>query len=304
MARRLLAVGILVVLILIAGFVVSGVLLDEPEVEQAQEVVPPPTLTNSASKAPVEEETAVIDTVEGRAIRRVPGRPAAPVVKGDRLPAESTVETSGGSVTLTTTGGAQVVVSDESLLRVAEPGQDGVDIVLQRGRAEAKAQGDRLRMGFEGSDAVATADDGDFAAVSDGAGQVAVASSRGEVELSAQGTSVTVREGEQSVVRPSMPPTAPTSIPTSFFLKVRKPGTTRKPTARLAGRTAPGSIVKVGERSVTVGASGEFETEVSLKGGRNSVSISARDTQGREAEKNVSIVYKKPDPTLRSKVVW
>lgn len=304
MARRLVAVGLLVLVILGAGFGLTHVLVDKPEETEATKVAKPAAVQSPDAAEPEDVRTTVIETVEGRAIRRVPGQAATPVVKGDRLPATSTVETTGGKVTLLTQGGAQVVVSDESLLRVAEPGSDGVDIVLARGRAEAKTEGKELRMGFEGSDAVATAQDGEFAAVSDGSGQVAVASSRGEVELSAQGSSVTVREGEQSVVRPSMPPSAPTAIPSSFFLKVRKPGTTRRPMAKLKGRTAPGSIVKVGDQSIAVGAGGQFETEVSLKNGRNSVTISARDAKGREAEKDVSIVYERPDPTLRSKVVW
>lgn len=303
MTRRLLAVGVLVALILVSGLAVTRLLSDEPTAEPTA-FEPARPVKRDAALEQKDEKTAVIETVEGRALRRVPGSPAAPVVRGDRLPVASTVETTGGRVTLTTSGGAQVVVSDDSLLRVAEPQSDGVDIVLARGRAEAQTKGESLTMGFEGSDAVATAEDGDFAAVADGKGQIAVAASRGQVDLRAQGKSVTVREGEQSVVRPSMPPSAPTSIPSSFFLKVRKPGTSRRPQAKLAGRTAPGSIVKIGDKSVVVGANGKFETEVPLSSGQNSVKISARDTQGREAEKNLSIKYQKPDPALRTKVVW
>lgn len=304
MARRLAVVLVLVLVVLGAGFAISSWLAEEPVVERAQPAFR--TQTTTPQPALEEDKSAVIETVQGRAIRRVPGQTAAPVVKGDRLPAASTVETTGGSVTLVTHGGAQVVVSDESLLRVAASDAEGVDIVLARGRAEAKTGGAEtpFRMGFEGSDAVATATDGDFAAVSDGAGQVAVASSRGDVDLSAQGQSVTIGEGEQSVVRPSMPPSAPKAIPSSFFLKVRKPGRTKQPKATLRGRTAPGSIVRIEGQAVQVGDSGQFETEVSLSRGRNAVTVSARDAKGREASRDVDIVYERPDPTLRSKVVW
>jgi len=81
--------------------------------------------------------------------------------------------------------------------------------------------------------------------ISDGRGQVAVAASAGTVKLVSAGASVDVTPGQVARVDGEAAPSAPTTIPTSLFLKVAAPARViqRERETVVQGTATPGALV-------------------------------------------------------------
>ena len=63
----------------------------------------------------------------------------------------------------------------------------------------------------------------------------------------------------------------------------------------LAGKTEPGSTVKVGSADVKLSADGSFAHKLNLKPGKNKVTIRVTDPAGNTVENVVTITYNEPD---------
>jgi len=162
-------------------------------------------------------------------------------------------------------------------------------LLLQRGMARATVKGG-VRHTFEvraaNSDAVARTDGGVFTIANNGKGTVAVGTESGEVSFAGGGRVVIVRAGQQSIVKPGQGPSEPTTIPSSLLLKVALPTKTtiNTRTIKVSGDVEPGAMVEVQGRIVTVDERGHFELPVSLKEGKNPLSVRARGVGGHEAK--------------------
>ncbi len=209
---------------------------------------------------------------------------------GDVLQASDGVRTSDGSYA--------VLVGDETWEVKMEPGTEvGIGelkesitrLLLESGMAKATVKGGG-RHTFEvrasNSDAVASTDGGVFTLASNGKGTVALGTESGEVAFSGGGRVVIVRAGQQSIVRPGQAPTTPLTIPSSLLLKVALPtrATINTPKLTVKGDVEPGSMVEVQGRIVTVDERGHFEVPVSLREGKNGLSVKARGVGGHEAK--------------------
>ncbi len=198
----------------------------------------------------------------------------------------------------TTDGSYAVLVGGETWQVKMEPGtevgigelKDSITrLLLESGMAKATVKG-AGRHTFEvratGSDATASTDGGVFTIASNGKGTVAVGTESGEVAFAGAGRVVIVRAGQQSIVNPGQAPTTPITIPSSLLLKVALP--TRKtintPKLVLKGDVPPGSMVEVQGRIITVDDKGHFEVPISLKEGKNPLSVRARSVGGLEAK--------------------
>jgi len=135
----------------------------------------------------------------------------------------------------------------------------------------------------------------------DGHGMVAVASETATVRLAAQENEVALQAGQQSVVTPGSPPSDPESIPDEVFLSISWPEERLRRDQRLVlrGRVQPGTEVRVGGQRPEVTAGGEFEAQVDLDAGPNTVTVSARDPAGRTRdERSPPIVVRNRPPRL------
>ncbi len=203
----------------------------------------------------------------------------------------------------TTEGSSAVLVGGETWEVKMEPGTEvGIGdlkesitrLLLESGMAKATVKG-QGRHTFEvratGSDASASTDGGVFTIASNGLGTVAVGTQSGEVSFSGAGRVVIVRAGQQSIVTPGQAPSAPVTIPSSLLLKVSMP--TRKtintPQLVLKGDVQPGSRVEVQGKIVSVDERGHFEVPVSLKEGKNSLSVQARSVGGTQARSSAAV---------------
>lgn len=198
----------------------------------------------------------------------------------------------------TTDGSYAVLVGGETWEVKMEPGTEvGIgelketisQLLLESGMAKATVKGGG-RHAFEvraaNSDAVARSDGGVFTIASNGRGTVAVGTEQGEVALSGAGRVVIVRAGQQSIVKPGQAPSEPVTIPSSLLLKVALPSkkTVNTPKLEVEGTVEPGSMVEVQGRIVTVDEHGRFKVPVSLKEGKNPLTVRARGVGGQETK--------------------
>ena len=203
----------------------------------------------------------------------------------------------------TTDGSYAVLVGGETWEVKMEPGTEvGIGelkesitrLLLESGMARATVKGagrHTFEVRAQGSDATASTDGGVFTIASNGKGTVAVGTQSGEVSFGGAGRVVIVRAGQQSIVKPGQPPSAPITIPSSLLLKVSLPSrkTINTPRLLLKGDVQPGAMVEVQGKIVTVDDRGHFEVPISLKEGRNGLSVKARSVGGTEAKASGSV---------------
>jgi hypothetical protein len=132
-----------------------------------------------------------------------------------------------------------------------------------------------------GSDAVASARQGEFSLSNDGQGTVQVNALKGNVTLAAQGRAVVVERGTHSTVLPHQPPAPVMPTPTSVALLVKWPPTKSDLTnATITGEAPPASTVLINGVMVRVRSNGTFSAEVPLQEGSNRLIINATDSAG------------------------
>lgn len=256
-------------------------------------VVPPPVAVVDAGPKAVEirlgEVTGAVQIRRGADGGWQDAKPGDPLLPSDGV--------------RTTDGSYAVLVGGETWEVKMEPGTEvGIGdlkesitkLLLESGMAKATVKGGgrhTFEVRAQGSDATATTDGGVFTIASNGKGTVAVGAESGEVAFSGAGRVVIVRAGQQSLVQPGQAPTAPMTIPSSLLLKVAMP--TRKtintPKLTLKGDVAPGSMVEVQGRIVTVDDKGHFEVPISLKEGKNALNVQARSVGGIEAKSSGTV---------------
>ncbi len=176
-------------------------------------------------------------------------------------------------------------------------------IQLGEGRIAASAEGRPLRIEFDNSDATAETRDGDFSVMTEGKGIVAVATERGAVNVSAQGKTVRVETGMQSLVQAGSVPARPTAIPSSLFLKVRRPrAAANLETVVVRGRATPGTLVQMPGAQIPVGPGGAFMQRVPLPVGSRHIEVEVTDAQGRRESVLVQVIA--PKATTKASIRW
>lgn len=133
------------------------------------------------------------------------------------------------------------------------------------------------------------------------AGKVAVAVNEGNVQFAGRGRSVIVKAGTESLAASNKPPSDPVQTPEDLLLDVVWPEQQQeRDTARIAGKAAPSSTVRVNGQAVVVGDDGTFKAEVPLKVGNNAVEVQARDVQGRKKSATENVRRQAKAPALES----
>jgi hypothetical protein len=298
MSRYLVAALALVVLLFAGGYALRGWLLPEPAVEPAPEPKPQPvSLTVSRVQGHVELREARASTW-------------SPVSADARVSSDDALRTRDGAVAVLTGGdGLELEVSSESQLTVGTLARDNARVVLDSGRVAARVPkgAAELQVAVSGSDAVARTKDGTFAVLRDDAGQVSVAASAGEVELTAKQQRVQLHADEQSFVGLDRPPTPPSKVPSSLFLKVSHLGPAKlaRKTTEFDGTVSPGAVVSINGAPVRADENGHFRAKIPLSEGANAIQVKARDASGRNAEQKLAdVTVDTQAPKLHGKLVW
>ena len=275
--KRVLLAAILTLVLLVAGWFAQERLLGP-----AGSLEGPPTPPQAPTFRAI-ERSGLVER------QRSPEAPWEPVAEGTVLELSDSLRTSSGGFAVLELGGDTLVrVGAESQVSVSEIRERASRIRLEEGQVtgDVIAEGARLEVSFRGTDAVAVASEGRFSAVNAGGGYIAVSSSSGSVELTAASQTVTVGPGEQSVVLPDLPPSAPRAADAALFLKLGRPPTSiqREPTTIVEGRTTPGTLLRAGDVRAVAGSDGRFSITVPLREGRNAVVVEALAPDGRQVE--------------------
>ncbi len=266
--------------------------LAEPSSQPVQVVVPPVTVVDAGPR-PVEIRLGELTgTVQ---IRRGLDGGWQDAKPGDALLPSDGVRTTDGSYAVLVGGETwEVKMEPGTEVGIGDLKESITRLLLESGMAKATVKG-QGRHTFEvratGSDASATSDGGVFTIASNGLGTVAVGTESGEVSFSGAGRVVIVRAGQQSIVKPGQAPSAPITIPSSLLLKVSMPTkkTINTPKLVLKGDVQPGALVEVQGKIVSVDERGHFEVPVSLKEGKNALSVQARSVGGTQAKSSAAV---------------
>lgn len=314
MNKRLAIAAALILIVFTGGYLVYGAIFGGEQ--QASVSIDAGTSTTPAADAtvaaPPDKAPAkvVVTSVTGAVERKREDGTWAPVAEGEELSLEDEVRTGpGGAVVLELGDTATVDVSERTGVAISELSETLSRVRLQEGRISTKVHGRddvRLRVEVSGTDAVAETTDGEFSVLSSGTGQVTVASNEGDVAFSANGETVEVKSGQQSVARPNLPPSPPQEIPASFYLKVNSSarGPQRQKTTTVRGRTTPGAVVSINGVREAVDDKGRFSTSVTLVEGRNQITVAVEDVTGRSTEKSVGVVVDSRPPDVKTGVEW
>lgn len=284
----------------------------------------PAPKTDTPPEAPPSAETATSPTapsptklIEAR-IKEAPADAEAyepargrwePVHATDLLSTDAILRTKDHPVLLAIGDRILVTVSPGSQFRLGELSEELSNVSLEGGRLSASVAGggrSELLVQVRGTSAEARTAEGDFAVLRSEAGQVTVAGTRGKIRVAAEGRSVELADGEQSVVAPKRAPSTPTKIPGKLLLKLRH-GQMRKLKQRstlVAGEVAPGSVVAVNGVDVPTN-DGRFSVQVPLREGMNEVTIAARDALGRDVKRVLrGIEVDTSPPKVDGQVNW
>jgi hypothetical protein len=159
-----------------------------------------------------------------------------------------------------------------------------------------------------GSDAVASAQQGEFSLTTDGKGTVVVDTRAGDVKLKAKGKEVVVKKGKRSVVRPNKPPSRVLPIPSSVALQVKWPPTKIDRTlTTISGRTTAGALVMVNGFQVRADENGKWSLDVPLREGSNHLVVSVTDSAGNSSRREspeIRVDTKPPGLEVDAKGLW
>lgn len=95
-------------------------------------------------------------------------------------------------------------------------------------------------------------------------GRTAIVTETGSVAATAQGETVLVEAGLQSIIRPGEPPTLAAAFRDDPTLKIEALEAVSRSTARMVGSTDPANIVKVNGETQSFDEAGRFDFEVSI----------------------------------------
>ncbi len=237
--------------------------------------------------APMARIGAVVGQVEikKQGLKRwVPAKVTEVLQEGDEIRTGLFSDT-----TLYLRGSSSVIVSANTSFVVGEDvvGEDRIERSLfelgvgQITAAIPRGSEHEYKFHSRGSDAVASAKQGEFSLTTDGKGTVVVDTRAGDVKLKAKGKEIVVRKGKRSIVKPNQAPSRVLPIPSSVALQVKWPPTKIDRTrTTISGRTTAGALVMVNGFQVRADQDGKWSLDVPLREGSNRLVVSVTDSAG------------------------
>jgi hypothetical protein len=262
----------------------------------------------STARAPIRATTL---DVEGTVEHRTPGGVWYPLAIGASLDIYDEVRTGTSSRARLQLGShVTVELADSTGINVAQLSDTLSHIRLQDGRVVSEvraASGFLFRVQVQGNNGQAEAGVGRFGVLKRGNNPTAFVAEQGSVTVTGAGKTVTLAQGEQTVVADNQAPSVPTKLPTSLILKLGRPPASRlrDRSIQVTGVTSPGAVVSVGTNVVAANVSGKFQSSVALVDGPNQIRVHVEDALGREQSANLpKVTVDSRPPSVAGKVVW
>ncbi len=303
---------ILIFVVLILMLIAIGILFTR---HMNSDLEPPVSVSSSADNATPEvatenpaEHISVLN-VNGVAEKKssADGR-WSPMTEGDRLNVDDSVRTRNESSVILGLGEASTIeLNNASEIEVRELSGAIQRLGLIRGRASVDygENGERV-LNIENSDGtvVAKVDDGKFSILNNGQ-VVVVATETGSVDLSAEGQSVKVTGGMESVVEKGRAPVTPYAISTEAYLKLST-GACRKQSDTLAivrGTISAGTEVFVNDSHVEPNEDGSFMARVWLAANTRKVHLKTVDIWGSTREQTLTCLEPRNTASIKKVVI-
>jgi hypothetical protein len=259
---------------------------------------------------PVEEVIEASMTSKEGSVEVRRGQDWVPANAGDKLGFDDSLRTAADSTAELQLGDVNVVLEPRSEVTVREMSDQVSNLRLDKGLLSAKIQGggkQKLRVRAAGSSAVAEADEGAFTVFNDGKGLVAVAPSAGEVKLTSNGGDQILAVGQRGVVTDDNKPSVH-AVPRKVLLSVNWPEDelARPQDTLLKGTVESTTRVEINGAQVPVDREGNFQVPVSVKRGKNPISIVARDISGttRTSKGSIEVSPGAPKASADTKDLW
>ena len=163
-----------------------------------------------------------------------------------------------------------------------------------------------LELGAAGSDAVASTERGKLALIVDGRGRAVATALEGGGRFSGGGSGESLKEGQMSALGRSNLPGRPVSVPRHISLRVSWPpgSATNRPDLALHGTASATARVWVQGQPVDTGLDGTFVTRLTLKRGKQPVTVRALDALGRRATDTRQVLFDPDIPSIQGQVLY
>ena len=310
MARRALLALFLTCVLVALGLAVERVIVVPGKVSGS-----PSTqgIADGANAANTKRAATLATTLEvqGTVEHRTPGGTWRPLAVGEAMDIDDEVRTGTASRARLQLG-SQVTVelADDTGINIAQLSETLSRIRLQDGRVVSEVRGAKgflFRVQVQGNNGQAEASDARFGVLRRSGVPAAFAAEQGSVTVTGAGKSVTLEQGEQTLVVDGEAPLAPTKLPSSLLLKLGRPPPSRLRTrqVQVVGETSPGAVVTVGTNVTAANESGQFKSTVALVDGPNEIRVQVEDVAGRRQTANVpTVTVDSSPPSVAGKVVW
>ena len=249
--------------------------------------------------------------VQGTVEQRTPGGTWRPLGIGETMGIDDEVRT-GTSSRARLQLGSQVIVelADATGINIAQLSETLSRVRLQDGRVVSEvraAKGFVFRVQVQGNNGQAEASAGRFGVMRRGGAPAAFAAEQGSLTVTGAGQSVTLQQGEQTVVVDSGAPSVPTKLPNSLLLKLGKPPPSRLRArqVQITGETSPGAFVTVGTSIVAPNELGQFKSTIALVDGPNEIRVQVEDVAGRKQSAILpKVTVDSSPPRVNGKIFW
>jgi hypothetical protein len=228
---------------------------------------------------------------------------------GGTLQADDAIETAVGARVELAGGGYRIWLEEGGRFDVQEISAELSRFRLASGLLSASVEEHPSRaLEIEAAPGAVARTRGGELSVARSAEAITVGVRRGAAEFVAAGSTVTLREGEQSRARVGRPPSPPEPLPASLLLKVSWPETRTTNERRMvvSGRATPGAVVVVGDERVEVKPDGHFVHVIHLREGSQRLRARAHGVAGSAAAESPPLVLdtRAPDARFDTRDLW
>jgi hypothetical protein len=225
---------------------------------------------------------------------------------GDAIREGDVVRTGEGTTLELDVATKSVVLSERSSLTFSILGAKRLHAEVM-GHVMASNSGEgSIELAAIGSDAMASTDHGKMAFIVDGRGRAVATALEGSGRFSGGGRGEALKEGQMSTLGRSNLPSRPVSMPRHISLKVSWPAgsATNRSELTLRGVASPTSRVWVQGQPIDTGLDGTFVTRVTLKRGKQPVTVRALDALGRRATDTRQVLFDPDIPSIQGQVLY
>ncbi len=258
--------------------------------------------------AEAEYQRLTVASVAGEVTRTDARGVSVPAGPGDSVLASTSIQVgSTGHALLMAGEGTQLMLEEETSVRVLSADRQGVRVELDEGRVQARVQPGSRMLGVRAGDRESRTEAGAFLVGRDAEGYVRVSADSGSLQVDGPEGTSTLGSGRRLDVDPQGRSTISEAVLEEILLEVDwatpKPGNDPIP---VDGRTIPHARVAIrgpdGTTEVRADADGHFRSTVALPSGEHKFTVEATDGLGADGSAEVTLTRPTAAPVATTEV--